>query len=313
MPKKKKSKKTNPKKSFQTAKVGAGEGSDVSNNITRNSKDQKHGPESNYKQGAKSSGNLEIKKIQKVAKNTQRKTYQEVQDNNKDNTAINDNEKIVGNICNPGYDDILMQGTISRAIVNVDQDNLLLKKKDHKVNQRVLKNQKTQETGEANEIHKKHELISDAASNIDSEGRKNIMNGDSNITENKMMRGCCVSGAVNIEQSENLGHKKVAENTENRAKKEFENCDTKKVGNIKTKIISNRGVLCFPGTEWIWIVSLNFENINIIKLRSRTIFPVDTFVSKISICVIISIGLKLFPQSSLVVPGLSFVKPKYIL
>ena len=313
MPKKKKSKKTNPKKSFQTAKVGAGEGSDVSNNITRNSKDQKHGPESNYKQGAKSSGNLEIKKIQKVAKNTQGKTYQEVQDNNKDNTAINDNEKIVGNICNPGYDDILMQGTISRAIVNVDQDNLLLKKKDHKVNQRVLKNQKTQETGEANEIHKKHELISDAASNIDSEGRKNIMNGDSNITENKMMRGCCVSGAVNIEQSENLGHKKVAENTENRAKKEFENCDTKKVGNIKTKIISKRGVLCFPGTEWIWIVSLNFENINIIKLRSRTIFPVDTFVSKISICVIISIGLKLFPQSSLVVPGLSFVKPKYIL
>ena len=313
MPKKKKSKKTNPKKSFQTAKVGAGEGSDVSNNITRNSKDQKHGPESNYKQGAKSSGNLEIKKIQKVAKNTQGKTYQEVQDNNKDNTAINDNEKIVGNICNPGYDDILMQGTISRAIVNVDQDNLLLKKKDHKVNQRVLKNQKTQETGEANEIHKKHELISDAASNIDSEGRKNIMNGDSNITENKMMRGCCVSGAVNVEQSENLGHKKVAENTENRAKKEFENCDTKKVGNIKTKIISKRGVLCFPGTEWIWIVSLNFENINIIKLRSRTIFPVDTFVSKISICVIISIGLKLFPQSSLVVPGLSFVKPKYIL
>ena len=313
MPKKKKSKKTNPKKSFQTAKVGAGEGSDVSNIITRNSKDQKHGPESNYKQGAKSSGNLEIKKIQKVAKNTQGKTYQEVQDNNKDNTAINDNEKIVGNICNPGYDDILMQGTISRAIVNVDQDNLLLKKKDHKVNQRVLKNQKTQETGEANEIHKKHELISDAASNIDSEGRKNIMNGDSNITENKMMRGCCVSGAVNVEQSENLGHKKVAENTENRAKKEFENCDTKKVGNIKTKIISKRGVLCFPGTEWIWIVSLNFENINIIKLRSRTIFPVDTFVSKISICVIISIGLKLFPQSSLVVPGLSFVKPKYIL
>ena len=313
MPKKKKSKKTNPKKSFQTAKVGAGEGSDVSNNITRNSKDQKHGPESNYKQGAKSSGNLEIKKIQKVAKNTQGKTYQEVQDNNKDNTAINDNEKIVGNICNPGYDDILMQGTISRAIVNVDQDNLLLKKKDHKVNQRVLKNQETQETGEANEIHKKHELISDAASNIDSEGRKNIMNGDSNITENKMMRGCCVSGAVNVEQSENLGHKKVAENTENRAKKEFENCDTKKVGNIKTKIISKRGVLCFPGTEWIWIVSLNFENINIIKLRSRTIFPVDTFVSKISICVIISIGLKLFPQSSLVVPGLSFVKPKYIL
>ena len=313
MPKKKKSKKTNPKKSFQTAKVGAGEGSDVSNIITRNSKDQKHGPESNYKQGAKSSGNLEIKKIQKVAKNTQGKTYQEVQDNNKDNTAINDNEKIVGNICNPGYDDILMQGTISRAIVNVDQDNLLLKKKDHKVNQRVLKNQKTQETGEANEIHKKHELISDAASNIDSEGRKNIMNGDSNITENKMMRGCCVSGTVNVEQSENLGHKKVAENTENRAKKEFENCNTKKVGNIKTKIISKRGVLCFPGTEWIWIVSLNFENINIIKLRSRTIFLVDTFVSKISICVIISIGLKLFPQSSLVVPGLSFVKPKYIL
>ena len=34
MPKKKKSKKTNPRKSFQTAKVGAGEGSDVSNNIT---------------------------------------------------------------------------------------------------------------------------------------------------------------------------------------------------------------------------------------------------------------------------------------
>ena len=313
MPKKKKSKKTNPRKSFQTAKVGAGEGSDVSNNITRNNKDQKHGPENNYKQGAKSSGNLEIKKIQKLAKNTQGKTYQEVQDNNKDNTAINDNEKIVDNICNPGYDDILMQGTISRAIVNVDQDNLLLKKKDHKVNQRVLKNQKTQETGEANEIHKKHELISDAASNIDSEGRKNIMNGDSNITENKMMRGCCASGAVNIEQSENLGHKKVAENTENRGKKEFESCDTKKVGNIKTKIISKRGFLCFPGTEWIWIVSLNFENIHIIKLRSRTIFSVDTFVSKISICVIISIGLKLFPQSSFVVPELSFVKPKFIL
>ena len=66
MPKKKKSKKTNPRKSFQTAKVGAGEGSDVSNNITRNNKDQKHGPENNYKQGAKSSGNLEIRKFKNL-------------------------------------------------------------------------------------------------------------------------------------------------------------------------------------------------------------------------------------------------------
>ena len=292
MPKKKKSKKTNPRKSFQTAKVEAGEGSDVSYNITRNSKDQKHGPESNYKQGAKNSGNLEIKKNQKLAKNTKGKTYQEVQENNKENTAVTDNEKIVDNISNP--DDIRMQGTISRAIVNVDQNNLLLKKKSNQVDQRVSQNQKIQETGEANEIRKKHELIPDAASNIDSEGRKNFVNGDSNITENKTMRGCGASGVVNVEENENLGYKEVAENKENRRKKEFESCDTKKVGNIKTKIFSKWSYLCFPDTDWIWIVSLKFENIHMIKLRHRTIFPVDTFVSKISISVIISIGLKLF-------------------
>ena len=179
MPKKKKSKKTNPRKSFQTAKVEAGEGSDVS--YTRNSKDQKHGPESNYKQGAKNSGNIKIKENKKLAKNTKGRTYQEVQVNsNKENTTSIDNEKIVDNISKLGHDNICMQGTISRAIVNVDQNSLLLKKKDSQLNQIVSRNQKTQETGKANAMHKKHELNSDATSDMDSGGikndRKNVVN-----------------------------------------------------------------------------------------------------------------------------------------
>ena len=236
MPKKKKSNKTNQKKSSQTAKVETREGSDVSYNITRRNKDQKHGPESNCKQGAKNSGNLELKKNPKLAKNTKGKTYQEVQDNNKEDTTITDNGKIVDNISNPGYDDTRVQRTISRAIVNVDQKNLLLKKKDNQLNQIAPRNQKIQGTGEANEIHKKHELISDVASDIDSEGikndRKKITDEDSNLTENKMMRGCGASGVVNIEGNENLDYEEVTENKENRRKKEFESCDTKKVGNI---------------------------------------------------------------------------------
>ena len=227
MPKKKKS---NKKKSFKTAKVEAGKGSDISCNITRSNKDQKHGPESSCKQGAKNSGNLEIKKPQKLAKNTKDKTYQEVQKNDKENTTIVYNGKIVDNISNPGYDDIRMQGTISRTIVNVDQNNLLLEKNDNQLNQIIPRNQKTQETGEANEIHKKHELISETISDFDSDGikndRKNIVNGDSNLTDNKMMRGGGASG------NENLSYKEVAENEENRRKREFESCDTRKVGNI---------------------------------------------------------------------------------
>ena len=46
-------------------------------------------------------------KNKKIAKNTNGKTFQEVQENNKENTD---------NISNPGYDDIRMQGTISSAI-----------------------------------------------------------------------------------------------------------------------------------------------------------------------------------------------------
>ena len=205
MPKKKKSKKTNPRKSFQTAKVEAGEGSDVS--YTRNSKNQKHGP------------------------------GKEVQENsNKENTTSIDNEKIVDNISKLGHDNICMQGTISRAIVNVDQNSLLLKKKDSQLNQIVSRNQKTQETGKANAMHKKHELNSDATSDMDSGGikndRKNVVNDDSVFIENKMMRGCGASGALNIKENKNLGYKEVAEIMENRRKREFESCDTKKVGNI---------------------------------------------------------------------------------
>ena len=47
-----------------------------------------------------------------------------------------------------------------------------------------------------------------------------------------MMRGCGASGALNIKENENLGYKEVAEIMENRRKREFESCDTKKVGNI---------------------------------------------------------------------------------
>ena len=237
MPKKKKSKKTNPRKSFQTAKVEAGEGSDVTYNITRNSMDQKHGPKSNYKQGAKNSGKIKIKENQKLAKNPKGRTYQEVQENNnKENTSSTDNEKIVDNISKLGHDNICMQGTISRAIVNVDQNSLLLKKKDSQLNQIVSRNQKTQETGKANAMHKKHELNSDATSDMDSGGfkndRKNVVNDDSVFIKNKMMRGCGASGALNIKDNENLGYKEVAEIMENRRKREFESCDTKKVGNI---------------------------------------------------------------------------------
>ena len=46
-------------------------------------------------------------KNKKLVKNTKGKTFQEVQENNKENAD---------NISNPGYDDIRMQGTISSAI-----------------------------------------------------------------------------------------------------------------------------------------------------------------------------------------------------
>ena len=71
MPKKRKSNKTNPKKSFRTAKVSAREGSNVSYNITRNNKEQKHAPERSCKKRARNSGNLEISKSKKLAKNTE--------------------------------------------------------------------------------------------------------------------------------------------------------------------------------------------------------------------------------------------------
>ena len=45
MPKKKKPNNINPKKSCQPAKVKAKEGSDVSYNITRNNKEQRHAPD----------------------------------------------------------------------------------------------------------------------------------------------------------------------------------------------------------------------------------------------------------------------------
>ena len=67
---------------------------------------------------------------------------------------MTDNEEL----SNPGYDDISMQGTISRTIANVDQNNFLLKKNDNQLNQIVPRNQNTQESGETNEIHKKHEF-----------------------------------------------------------------------------------------------------------------------------------------------------------
>ena len=146
---------------------------------------------------------------------------------------MTDNEEL----SNPGYDDISMQGTISRTIANVDQNNFLLKKNDNQLNQIVPRNQNTQESGETNEIHKKHELISHAAYDIDSDDikkdRENIVSGDSSLTENKTKCGCGVSSAVNIEGNENLGCKEVAENKENRRNREFESCDTKKVGNMK--------------------------------------------------------------------------------
>ena len=230
MPKKKKSNKTNPKKPFQTAKVRAGEGSDASFNITRHNKDQKHAPEGSCKERGRNFGNLEISKSQKLAKNTKSKTYQEVLENNKESTTITDNDNIVDNISNPDCYDIRRQGTISSAIVNVNQNGHLLKKQDNQQNQIVSGNQETQETGKANDIHKKHEFSSDAASSIDSEDIKydrNItVNDDSNLTEN-MKRHCGgVSG------NPNLGYKEIAENKKNTTKIELESCDTKRVGNI---------------------------------------------------------------------------------
>ena len=161
-------------------------------------------------------------KNKKIAKNTKGKTFQEVHENNKENTD---------NISNLGYDDIRMQGTISSAIANVDQNYFLLKKKDNQKNQIGPGNWKTQETGEVNKVHKKHDLNSDAASDIHSQNiandRKMNVNGDSNLTENKTMGGGGASGVVNIEGNENLCYKEVVENKENTRKNAFESCDTK--------------------------------------------------------------------------------------
>ena len=238
MPKKKKLNKTNQKKSFQTIKVEAGRGLNVSYNITRNNKEQKQAPGGICKQRAKNSGNLEIKKNKKLAMNTISKTYQEVRENDKESNTITNAEKIVDNISIPGYDHIRMQDTVPSAIVNVNQIDLLLKKIDNQQNQIVPGNQKTQETGEANDIHKKHGSNSDAASGTDSGDIKNdgkiTVNDDGNLTENKMMHGNGALGAVNIAGNKNLRYKEVAENKENTRKSEFESCDTKTVGNIKT-------------------------------------------------------------------------------
>ena len=69
---------------------------------------------------------------------------------------------------NTGDKDYHLQGVISGAVANVDQNNVLHNKKDNNQNKLILRNERIEATGEIKKTHKKHHLNWDDTSDMGS-------------------------------------------------------------------------------------------------------------------------------------------------
>ena len=230
MPKRNKSKKTNPKNCLRTAKVETVYSLDATCDATRNNKEQKHTPD-----GA--DGVLGMKKSKTRAQNTKGTTNPEVQHNNKvvENPTIADNEKFVDNTSSSNYKDMQMQGTISRAVTNFDQNNNKAAKKVDKQNKIVPWKEKKYQTREVKEIHEQLELNSDGTSDIHSkdiqDDRRIVNIGDNNFAGMNVTLSDFAFCSRSIKVKEDLtDKKKIAEEEDVASKKDLESSSTKKVG-----------------------------------------------------------------------------------
>lgn len=238
MSKRNKLKKTNPKKSFQTAKEETVSSLNATCDASRNNKEQRHTLDGVCEQSTKNYGILRMKRSKNRTGSTKCATNREFQDNNKvvEDPTIADNQKFADNTSNSNYKDMQMQGAILRAVVNFDQSNNKAVKKVDKQNKIVLRNEKVEQTGKVEEIHENLELnsIFIRASDIhskDIQDNRPIPNiGDDNFAGRNMMLTSCTG---NIKEKEDLiDKKKIAEEENVASKKDLESLSTKKVGKI---------------------------------------------------------------------------------
>ena len=237
MPKRNKSKKTNPKNCLRTAKVETVYSLDATCDATRNNKGQKHTPDGACEQSIENYGVLGMKKSKTRAQNIKGTTNPEVQGNNKvvENPTIADNEKFADNTSSSNYKDMQMQGTILRAVTNFDQNNNKAVKKVDKQNKIVLWKEKKHQTREVKEIHEHLELNSDGTSDIHSkdiqDDRRIVNIGDNNFAGMNVTLSDFAFCSRSIKVKEDLtDKKKITEEEDVASKKDLGSSSTKKVG-----------------------------------------------------------------------------------
>ena len=236
MSKRKKLKKVNSKTSLPTTKLETVYGLNATCDAARNNKEQKHTPDGVCEQSTENYRVLGMKKSEKRVQNTKGATSQKVQDDSKvaGNAAIADNEKFAVNTSNSNCKDMQMQGKVSRAVANFDQNNNKAVKKVNKQNKIVRFKEKVQETGKVKGFHENLESNSDGASDFhlkDIQDSRRIPNCDNNVTGSNVMLSNFASCAENIKVREDLtDKKKTAEREDVASKKDLESCSTKKVG-----------------------------------------------------------------------------------